>query len=98
MPTRSLLSPAACHLPAAAHWRYVVRWERLEGDVEPLGLLEVRPKKPQGKAAGAAAAAAAAGVEDGEEGGEALLSQAAGGGAAADDEAAPELLTVSSTA
>lgn len=27
--------------PAGAHWRYVVRWERLDRDLEGLGQLEV---------------------------------------------------------
>ncbi|PRW33965.1 flap endonuclease GEN-like protein 1 [Chlorella sorokiniana] len=75
----------------AAHWRYVVRWERLDRDLEPVGLLEVRAKKPRGKAA-AVAAAAAEGAEEGEEGGGPPLSQAAGGGTG--DEEAVETLTL----
>lgn len=68
----------------------MVRWERLNHDLEPLGLLEVRAKKPRGKAA--AAAAAAEGADEGHEGG-VLLSQAAGGGGV-DEEAPVETLTV----
>lgn len=57
-------------------------------DLEPLGPLEVRIKKPRGKAAAVAAA-----EEEGEEGG-ALLSQAVGGGSTAEEEQT-EMLTVS---
>ncbi|KAL4425232.1 hypothetical protein ABPG75_009248 [Micractinium tetrahymenae] len=64
-----------------AHWRYVLSWERLEGDAEQLGMLEVRPKKPRAGSKAAAAAAAAAGDEDDEGGrflGSQTLSQGAG--------------------
>jgi hypothetical protein len=33
--------PAVPGICAGAHWRYVVRWERLEADVEGLGRLQV---------------------------------------------------------
>lgn len=82
-----------CLCSAAAHWRYVVRWERLNHDLEPLGLLEVRAKKPRGKGTAAAAVAAAAGADEDNEGG-VPLSQAAGGGGA-DEEAPAEAQTVS---
>ena len=73
-PRRSPLLSAARRCTAAdAHWRYVMRWERLEGDVENLGMLRRLPS--WGRATlgggGSAAVTAAAATADGddEEGG-----------------------------
>ncbi|EFN56935.1 hypothetical protein CHLNCDRAFT_143468 [Chlorella variabilis] len=55
-----------------AHWRYVLRWERVDSDVEGLGELQVQAKKPRAKPG---AAGWGAGEYEGDE--EAVLSQAA---------------------